>query len=547
MAELSFFLLQLGLLVTKGFLCLVLHGHLPFVRHPEVPELLEEDWFFEAVTEVYLPLLDVLMRLQADGVNFKVALSLSPTLTAMLQDSLLVSRYRVHLENLIRLAESECRRTAGSADFAPLAQMYRERFLRCRRLWVNEFHGDLIDLFRALRQSGQVEFLTTAATHGYLPLMEVCPSSIKAQVEIGCRSFERIFGSRPAGFWMPECGYTPLVGQILAEAGIRYTFLETHGILHAAPSPKFGVYAPIRSPSGLALFGRDPETAHQVWSRAEGYPGDEWYRDFYRDIGFDLEEKYIKPFLYHGGLRLSTGMKYFRITGRADAKEPYNPARARERIEEHARDFLFSRQRQAEHLHGVMGQPPVVVAMYDAELFGHWWFEGPAWIENVFRKFAALSTGTGQSGPEVQLTTPSEVLERLPRMQKATPHLSSWGWKGYNEVWLQGANAWIYRHLHQAAWRMRQLVASHPKASGITRRALNQALRELFLAQASDWAFILAEGTASEYAKKRFNRHVDRFTQLYEQIQNSRLDESWLTVIEKQDNLFPFIDYTIYG
>ena len=523
----------------EGYLCLVLHGHLPFVRHPELRECLEEDWFFEALTEVYLPLLEMFDRLKKEGIDFPVAVGLSPTLTTMLTDPLLTSRYDEHLDNLIRLAESECRRTADSPEFAMLARMYLERFSRTRELWVDRFHRNLVGAFRSLRETSSLELITTAATHGFLPLMEVCPEAIRTQVELGCQSFERHFGNRPDGFWLPECGYTPAIDQALAQARIRYSFLETHGLLHAQPAPKFGVHAPVRSPEGVALFGRDPETTRQVWSSLEGYPGDEWYREFYRDIGFDLEEEYLRPFLYHGGFRVATGIKYFRITGKSEWKEPYQPQRALAKAQEHAGNFLFNRERQIEHLRNRMGQPPVVVGMYDAELFGHWWFEGPVWLEHLFRKFSACRE-------VVQLTTPSKALSLVSKVQEVAPHLSTWGWKGYNEVWLQGANAWVYRHLHRAAWRMGELVATRPEAAGIVRRALNQALRELLLAQASDWTFILGQGTASDYARTRLIQHLIRFTSLYEQLQRDSIDEKWLGSVENQDNLFPFLDYRIY-
>ncbi len=529
----------------QGTLCLVLNGHLPFVRHPEIPECLEEDWFFEALTEVYLPLLEVFQRLKAEGIPFKVTLSLSPPLMAMLADPLILNRYAHHLENLIRLAESEVRRTADLPEFAPLAQRYLNRFHRCRRLWEDAFHRDLIGAFRELRESGQVELITTAATHGFLPLMEVAPQALKAQVELGCETFQRFFGNRPSGFWLPECGYTPLVGQVLGEAGIRYTFLETHGITHATPRPKFGVYAPVQtplgvqSPSGLILLGRDPETAHQVWSAQDGYPADPWYREFYRDIGFDLDEGYLKPFLYHGGIRVSTGIKYFRITGRDATKEPYQPEKALERAKVHAADFLLNRERQVEGLFQAMGRPPLIVAMYDAELFGHWWFEGPDWLEALFRR-------VHENPSRIKWATPSEALGHYPRIQEVTAHLSTWGWKGYNEVWLQGANAWLYRHLHRAAWRMTDLAGKYPTAQGVTRRALNQTARELLLAQASDWPFILSQGTATTYALRRLTGHLGRFLTLYDQLQTGSLDEKELETLEEQDNPFPFLDYTVY-
>ncbi len=521
--------------------CLLLHGHLPFVRHSEMPECLEEDWFFEAVTEVYLPLLDVFRRLQSNGVRFNLGFSLSPTLTAMLNDPLLKSRYDFHLDNLLRLAESECRRTAGSPEFSGLARMYLERFELCKEIWGRVYRRDLIAAFRALKESGQVELLTTAATHGFLPLMEVCPRAMEAQVEIGCRSFEEFFGTQPAGFWLPECGYVPVVEKVLLEAGVRYTLLETHGLLYADPPALCGPYSPVKSPRGLVFLGRDPETAQQVWSRIEGYPGDPWYRDFYRDIAFDLDESYLKPFLYHGGFRTATGMKYYRITGPSGQKEPYEPAKAASRVKEHAAHFFSERQRQANRLSGLMKKPPVVLAMYDAELFGHWWFEGPAWLEEVFLRF-------DQDRSVVEMLTPEAAVQRHPAGQTVSPHLSTWGVNGYNEMWLQKANASVTRDLHRAAWRMDELRALYPDAHGVTERALNHALREMLLAQASDWPFILAEGTASGYASERVRRHISRFNRLYDELRHRRkIDENWLSCVEEQDNPFPFLDYRVYG
>ena len=523
-----------------SFFCLILHGHLPFVRHSEIPECLEENWFFEAVTEVYLPLLGSFRRLQDEKVDFRLGFSLSPTLTAMMDDPLLKSRYRLHLENLIRLSESEKRRTAGSPELNRLAAMYEERFLLCRRLWKDLFQEDLIAAFRDLHASGNLELITTAATHGFLPLMENSPEAMRAQVEIGCRSFENFFGERPRGFWLPECGYVPALDKILARAGVRYTMLETHGLLHADPTPSFGPYALARSPEGIVLFGRDPEAAHQVWSRTEGYPGDPWYRDFYRDIGFDLEQEYLKPFLYHGGQRMATGIKYHRITGSTDRKELYDPAAAAGRVQEHARDFLSKRRHQAERLSGLMERPPVIAAMYDAELFGHWWFEGPAWLEQVFRKAQA-------EGDRFTPAAPSDLIEKLPPEETVSPQLSTWGLKGYNEMWLQPANTSMYRHLELASRRMKDLARRTPDAHGITERALNQALRELLLAQASDWAFLLAAGTAVAYAARRWKLHIARFNQLEEMLRNAQeIDDAWLSSLEEQDNPFPFVDYKLY-
>jgi 1,4-alpha-glucan branching enzyme len=142
---------------------------------------------------------------------------------------------------------------------------------------------------------------------------------------------------------------------------------------------------------------------------------------------------------------------------------------------------------------------------------------------------------------------PTEYLDEYPTNQVATPATSSWGYKGYGEVWLDGSNHWIYRHLHKTAERMTDLARRHPGAEGLLRRALNQAAREVLLAQASDWAFIMKTGTSVDYATRRTCDHVNRFNDLFAAIGSGSINESWLAEIEHKDNLFPFVDYRVYA
>ena len=218
----------------------------------------------------------------------------------------------------------------------------------------------------------------------------------------------------------------------------------------------------------------------------------------------------------------------------------YEPEVARERVVEHAANFVFNRENQIEHLHGIMGKRPIVVAPYDAELLGHWWFEGPMWLEAFFRK-----VHEGQ-GP-VRTCTPLDYIENEGPFQTAKLFHSSWGYKGYSEVWLNSGNHYVYQHLHSAARRMTELAKEHPHAEGLRERALNQAARELLLAQASDWAFIMKTGTMAEYAHKRTRGHISRFTRLYEGIKANRVDEKFLSEIEWRDRIFPWLDYRMYA
>jgi 1,4-alpha-glucan branching enzyme len=523
----------------KGYLCLVLHGHLPFVRHPEHGDFLEEDWLYEAITETYIPLIQVFERLTDANIDFRLTLTLSPTLIAMLVDSLLQERYLRHLNLLIELADKEVERTAWQGEFHELAKMYLAQFYSARDTFY-KYNRNLALAFRKFQDVGKLEVITCAATHGYLPLMDVCRPSVRAQVKVATGNYQAVFGRKPKGIWLPECGFHPGHDEILKEAGIRYFFVDAHGILHGTPRPKYGVFAPVYCKgTNVACFGRDLESSKQVWSSIEGYPGDYNYREFYRDIGFDLEYDYIKPYIHPDGLRINTGIKYYRITGDTNHKQPYLWQWARDKAAEHAGNFMFNRQRQVEYLFGVMQKKPIIVSPYDAELFGHWWYEGPLWLEFLIRKLFF-------DQDELRMITASEYLEENPRNQVITPSLSSWGWKGYSEMWLQGANDWIYRHLHIASDRMTELAKNFPSGNGIVKRALNQALRELLLAQSSDWAFIMGTGTHTSYAVGRTKDHLLRFTRLYEDIKSNNIEEGWLADIEYKDNIFPEIDYRVH-
>lgn len=526
--------------MKRGYLAIVLHAHLPFVRHPEYRDSLEENWIFEAITDTYIPLLFVLDGLVKDGIDFRLTLSITPTLASMLADPFLRSRYLDRLERLIDLGKKEAKRTRYRHEFNMLALMYHKRLVQVRRAFLNRYDQDLVQAFKRLQELGKLEIIASAATHGYLPLLSVNKSAVRTQIRVGIKNYQEIFGRDPKGFWLPECGYYPGVDELLGQEGIRYTILETHGITRATSRPKYGVYAPICCPSGVTAFARDPESSRQVWSSIEGYPGDYDYREFYRDIAYDLDLDYIRPYIHRDGIRVDTGFKYFRITGKTDHKEVYIPQKAEKKAKLHAENFMFNREKQIEYLASVMDRKPIVVAPYDAELFGHWWFEGPNWLDHLIRKI-----NSGQK--TIRLITLSEYLEECPINQVSTPSPSSWGYKGFNETWLNGTNDWIYRYLYQGAEFMERLAMNHPRAEGLTLRALNQAARELLMAQASDWAFMINSGAMAEYGTRRTKTHLSRLGRLMREIEDRKIDEGWLSIVESQDNIFPRIDYRSYN
>lgn len=555
----------------KGYVSFVLHAHLPFIHHPESNDYLEESWLYEAISETYIPLLKNFKKLVDEGVNFRITMSMTPPLLSMLDNKLLQQKYINYLENLIELSEKEIKRTTFNEKMNNLSKYYYERYSEDLRLFRDEFKCDLISQFKHFQDIGVLEIITCGATHGYFPILYVNEKTVRAQIAVGVQTYERYFGKKPRGIWLPECGYVPEADKYLREFGVDYAIVESHGVLYANPTPVYGTLAPIVSPQGFTVFGRDMESSRQVWSSINGYPGDYNYRDFYRDIGYEADYDYIKPYIAHNGIRVHTGIKYHRITGDTDNKDIYDIQWAKDSAERQAGHFLNSRTEQIENASHYMNKPPIVLCPYDAELYGHWWYEGPYWLYILFKKIYYDECN-------FELITPSEYMDRYPEIQQCQPCRSSWGANGYSEVWLNPSNDYAHKHLHTAGDRMCELAykfkdsynvlndldnkikdlkkekkpitsitsSSKYRNAKLQVRALNQAARELLLAQSSDWLFIITNNTMVDYAHRRIKDHIGRFTRLYNELNSGKIDRKFLTEIEEKDPVFPDIDYRIY-
>jgi 1,4-alpha-glucan branching enzyme len=520
----------------QGYLALILHSHLPFVRHPEYEEALEENWFFECMTETYIPLLLIMDTLANEKIDFRLTMSLTPTLVTMFDDPMLQSRYLRRLDKLIELSAKEITRTKSDRRTNSLARAYRRRLIEIKNAFIDTYKLDLTGAFSRLQQAGRIEILASSATHAFLPLLADDSIALITQIKTGIEHYKRAFDCRPRGFWLPECAYCPGLDNLLYRNGIRYTILETHGLTRASPAPDNGVYTPAECPSGLVVFGRDPDSSKQVWSTSEGYPGDYNYREFYRDIAYDLDHEYLAPYIHPAGIRTDTGFKYFRITGKTEKKQLYCMKNARRKASQHAEDFILKKTARLDELGCAVPQKPVFVAPFDTELFGHWWYEGPLWLEFLIRNLS-------EAGTRLRMVTLPEYLTEHPQNQRVIPSMSSWGDMGYNKRWLNPKNDWIYKHLHHASRTLKRIAAELPGAKGLLRRALDQACRELLLAQSSDWAFMIEGGKTADYATKRLKTHLIRVDRLAKQIEAGAIDKKWLEALEYQDNLFRTINY----
>jgi len=523
-----------------GSFALVLHSHIPYVlAHGRWPHGM--DWLAEVTAETYIPLLDVFNRLAAEGISPKVTLGLTPVLVEQLADEAFASEFEDYLGQKIDAARMNAAefRQATRPDMAALADYWRALYSHLLHQFQQTYSRDLVGAFRALQDAGHIEILTSAATHGYLPLIGT-DASIRAQVKQGVSTYRRHFGRDPAGFWLPECAYRPRyhwqspiakfqtpepilrkgVDEFLSESGLRYFFVDAHLLRGGAA---IGVYAERfkaleelwsqfakeyqpevaeRSPYAaylvnsfgepkepVAVFARDHETGIQVWSGEIGYPGDEWYLEFHKKH-------------YPGNLR------YWRVSWPRDdlgKKELYEPVRALSRLPGHADHFADVVRgvlwRHREHF----GHPGVLCAMYDTELYGHWWFEGAEWLYYAIRRLA--------QDAEIARVTCSEYLRDNPPHTVVSLPEGSWGEGGYHWIWLNEWTTWTWEKVYECEHQMIDLAREYgdtPRVATI----LRQAARELLLLESSDWQFSISTWASRDYAEQRVHYHYDTFQAL---------------------------------
>jgi 1,4-alpha-glucan branching enzyme len=464
-----------------GQLALVLHAHLPDVREPQWRHSIEERWFFEALWECYLPLCDMLDRLARDRVAAQLTLSLSPPLIGMLRDAALGERFEEHLRRIDEVR----RRAAASTDRHSLGEALDDlggRIAQAGRSW-RASDGDLLGRLMQHARAGRLEVITTGASHAFLPGWTPVAGVARSQLALGRQLLRCTTGSEGPGLWLPECGFDATVAQALTRLDVGYTVLDSHAFELARPAaPPSGAMRH----EGVVYFARDRTSSAQVWSRRHGYPGDPLYREFHRDLSQQLSESLLRPF----APGTPTGLKCWAVTGLTEHKLPYRPQLAAQRAAEHARHFVEQRASQLR----AADRDALVVAPYDAELFGHWWFEGPTFLEHVLRGVAR------HDGLETVALSHARARQQA---VSGLPAASSWGRGGFAEPWMNEGNAALWRPLHHAHRRVvRALRAGTAPAT-----TLASAARELLQLQASDWPFLIDQGSAAHYAQRRLALH----------------------------------------
>lgn len=529
-------------------MALVLHAHLPWVRHPEHARSLEERWLFEAMWESYLPLVAMLERLANEGVRAPFTLSVSPTLAAMWGDPLLRQRFRDHLRRTRAVLLRAREKASGSSLFLP-ALAHHEGLLERAEEGFERCGGDLLSAFVKHHREGRIGLLTTAATHAFLPGLLPVPPWAGAQIGIGQAAFESMSGVRPSGLWLPECAFEGPIDAELARAGVAFTVLDAHGIALAEPRPDVVTLgsgssavvvptAPVRSAAGVTYFGRDLWAGRAVWAM-DGYPSDPAYREFHRDLGFAAEEADLLGEVGPNGTRVATGIKLHRITGPRGDKAPYEPGSARAKALSHAADFVADRARLFAALPG-SALPPVSVVPFDAELFGHFWHEGPVFLEGVLRRLAANE----EHGGPLAITL-DDYVARYPALFRAAPATSTWGEGGHGATWMGPDTAGLWRHVHHTVKAVSAVTRRIARSERARCAPLSLAIIQALLLQSSDFAFMMHRRTTASYAEQRTAEHAANALRLAALAVAGNIgvdDEAWMRALAERTPFLRGVD-----
>lgn len=566
--------------MAKGFLTFVFHSHLPWVLgHGRWPH--GTDWLNEATAECYIPILNQIIQLVDEGYHPYLNIGITPILQEQLQSPRFVNEFEYYLKTKIEAAEDDIKEFTrkGQKNFLSVAKMWKNYYIKIREDFKSKLRKNLIKLFSQLQKQGHLEIITSAATHGYLPLLKY-DRSVDAQINLGIKVYQKNFGRAPNGIWLPECAYrpsykwTPPVGidktprdrkgidEFLSKHNIEYFIVDSH-LLKGGKA--IGVYLTRfkalknlwqhfkkefieikedfeKSPyevylissntriKPVAIFTRDPETALQVWSGDLGYPGESQYLDFHKK-------------------RFPGGLRYWRVTDpKIDLalKQIYNPSVVENKIKEHARHFVSLVEKISIRNYEENNKPSLICTPFDTELFGHWWFEGPRWVYYVL-KFI-------EEDSEIELATSNTILDRLKPDKIISLPEGSWGEGGFHYIWLNQSTDWTWKRIYEAEDEFYSLYdkfsdSRHDNVISI----LKQLSREFLLLQSSDWQFLISTRSARDYAELRFSRHFENFKQLarillcYAENKQIKQDKiNFLKDLEKQDNCFKDLDLSIF-
>ncbi|MDR1220700.1 MAG: DUF1957 domain-containing protein [Treponema sp.] len=519
---------------NRPVISILINAHIPWV----ITNSTYEKPVFESIVETYLPLLEVFDRLDADHIPFHIGLSISPALCCLLSETHTQTRCLEYMSARIEFGRREVERTAflhgeSGEQLHKLAKCYYDEAIERQIQFAERYERNILKVFHYYQKKGNLELLATAATHAFLPLYVSKREGVQAQIETAISAFRLHFGKHPIGFYLPELGWTPEIDSFIRAYNFGYTVCDSHALVLGNPSASKGSFYPVKTPAGVCVMARDFYATRDI-AGEEGFSCAQEYRDNRRDAGFELPREALASFIGKSSCRSATGYKYW-----SHGKTPYDPEKALEKAKAHAREFLDAQAARLREASQYMKETPLCLCAVDADSLGRFWREGTLFLEALFRE--AIHTG-------VHCVSPSEYLydQDGTLLETVVPSFSSSGMNGYAETWLDSSNDWMYRHIERAVERMTELAERFPNESGIKERALNQAARELLLAQDSCLSKRLYYQENATCNEREIENDLRNFTTIYESLGSSHISTDWLTRLERVHHIFPYINYRAF-
>ena len=517
--------------MSKKALVINLVAHRCFIRHLEEEKLPQNELLFSAISNTYLPLLNMFANLEAEGIPFKVNMVVTPTLATMLADPVIQQQYIEWENKLISLGQAELGRYQKDSVQYKLAERYLNNEIKNLKDFQETFNQDILSKISYYADKGCIELMATAATCAFFPHYMDIPEALQAQIETGLQVHKKYFGLAPEGFWIPYMSYAPGIEHLIRPYGFSYSILDTHGILFATPKPEAGIFAPVRCRNSLAFFGRTNEDLNL-------FRGKKIYRNQDRDLGFEAERDYLENALGKTVSRFSTCYRYW--SGNTSDDAWYDIDAAMEQAEADADAFIAEKKEKLCAAEKACGDRTLsMVSCFDINIFGTLWYEGIYFLEKVFRKLAEQD--------DITLSTCSELVDKQTNLQRVAPFPCATNGAGYGEDLIDISNAWMLRYVRKAADRMVDLTSRFTDDTGLKARTLNLAAKEVLLAMSGDWPRMLHDGEMPDYAEERFKESISAFTTVYDSLGSNSISTEWLTRIEKEHTLFPEMNYHVFS
>ena len=523
------------------FFSIIINGHHPFVAPSQESGFSEEERdFFEALSDTWLPLLELFENMEKEGFPFQIGMVLSSSLCDMFQNNRLMERYLHWLDKRIAFGSRELKRCASNKDTMALAEQYYKRDCWRKTAITEHYNMDLLTVFSDFQKRGRLEILLTSATQSFLPFYVSMEEAIRAHIETALIHHRKYFGRIPPGFWLPELGWTEKLGDYLVEYGIKYTITNAHALILGDPPAENGIYYPVKSSSGLVLFGQDSSAVQDLeqtlHSRLEVFRSS-------HDVGYEISQKALKQVLDSINGRCSTGYCYWAGSGK-NKRLYYNPQLAEEKTAIAAKEFLKLRLTRLETA-SLYLENPISIWTFDADIMLRSWYEGTFFLKNVIKEIIYGENNLQHCTPGGYLDSPIRPLQQI------EPCFSSALKNGYAEPLLDASNDWIYRHIFRSVQRMAEMTERFSEDTGLKERALNQAARELLFAQSTDWSKALNpqyQGRINkEYAKKELLGALRNFTTIYEALGSGHISTEWLTSLERKHCFLPHMNHRVFG